>query len=131
MIIYQCFKLYCPGPHLRRSIQHLCGSLTKQSRERFPSDDEDVEDEEEEEEEDEDDDGDGNLDDEMVMKRPMMLWKTMMMKKRRGAMMIIMMLVNKMKMLLLKTEMHDNILVPLTSSMTNGTFTEQAFRQHC
>ena len=37
--------------------------------------------------------------------------------------MIIMMPVKKMKMLLLKTEMHDNILVPLTSSMTNWTFT--------
>ena len=36
--------------------------------------------------------------------------------------MIIMMLVKKMKMLLLKTKMHDNILVPLTSSMTNWDF---------
>ena len=38
-------------------------------------------------------------------------------------MIIKMLLVNKMKMLLLKTKMHDNILVPLTSSMTNWTFT--------
>ena len=31
------------------------------------------------------------------------------MKRRRRAMMVIMMLVKKMKMLLLKTEMHDNM----------------------
>ena len=49
------YIIYCPGPHLRRSIQHLCGSLTKQSRERFPSDDED-------EEEEEDDNSDANND---------------------------------------------------------------------
>ena len=38
------YIINCPGPHLRRSIQHLCGSLTKQSRERFSCHDDEEED---------------------------------------------------------------------------------------